>query len=289
VARLLVRALIPAAVPGATMEDVVTARVNYAELDRPEADIRIRLNSTAVHVAHTPDARSVDVTFVRGDKPHTVRGDRVVLACYNSAIPYLCPEMPAAQREGLAYNVKIPLTYTKVVVRNWQAFADLGIGYVFFTNDFYKQVELDYPVSIGNYPFGASPDQPMVLHMCHVPHFQEIQGPQQWRAGRRTLLTTPFETYEHHVRDQLDQALREGGFDAERDIQAITVNRWAHGYSYSPGLLWEPDWPNDEKKPWVIGRQPFGRIHIANSDAGASADTNTAINQAHRAVQEIIE
>jgi spermidine dehydrogenase len=288
VARLLVRALIPDAVPGSSMEDVVTARIDYSKLDSPDNPVRIRLNSTAVHVRHTADARAVDVTFVRQGEAYQVRADSCVLACYNAAIPYLCPEMPAGQREGLASAVKVPLTYTKVLVRNWQPFADQGIGYVFYTNDFYKQVELDYPVSIGDYAFGARPDQPMVLHMCYVPYFREISGPEQWRAGRRLILTTPFETFEDHVRDQLDQAIGGAGFDADRDIQAITVNRWPHGYAYSPDLLWEPHWPDEVSKPWVIGRQPFGRISIANSDAGASADTNTAIAQAHRAVTEVL-
>jgi len=289
VARLLVRALNPEAVPGSSMEDVVTARVEYPLLDIPTSAVRIRLNSTAVHVRHTADARAVDVTFVRQGEAHTVQAVRCVLACYNAAIPYLCPEMPAAQRDGLAYAVKVPLTYTKVLVRNWQPFADQGIGYVFYTDDFYKQVELDYPVSIGDYAFGARPDQPMVLHMCYVPYFRDIRGPEQWRAGRRVLLTTPFATFEQHVRDQLDQALGSAGFDADRDIQAITVNRWPHGYAYNPDLLWEPSWPDEAGTPWAIGRQPFGRISIANSDAGASADTNTAIAQAHRAVSEVLK
>lgn len=289
VARLLVRALLPEAVPGGSMEDVVTSRVDYGRLDRSGSNVRIRLNSTVVEAVHSVDAKTVVVTFVRDGQAYKVSADRCVMACYNSAIPYLCPELPESQRAALAYNVKIPLTYTKVAVNNWQAFADLGIGYVFYTNDFYKQVELDYPVSLGDYAFGAKPEDPMVLHMCYVPHFQDIQGPEQWREGRRTLLTTPFETFEHHVRDQLDQALRQGGFDADRDIAGITVNRWAHGYSYSPDLLWEPEWKSEADRPWVQGRQPFGRISIANSDANASADTNTAIAQAYRAVDEILK
>ncbi|MEM8766687.1 MAG: NAD(P)-binding protein [Pseudomonadota bacterium] len=288
IARLLVRRLIPAALPGSTMEDSVLARLDYGRLDRPDNAVRIRLNSTAVQVQHTADAMGVEVTYVRDGVARSARGKHCVLACYNAAIPYLCPELPEAQREGLAYNVKIPLTYTKILVDNWRAFADQGIGYVFYTNDFYKQVELDYPVSMGGYEFGRSPNDPMVLHMCHVPHFQDIQGPEQWRAGRRALLETPFETFEHHVRDQLDQALGAAGFEPDRDIHAITVNRWAHGYAYSPDLLWEPHWPGDASKPWVIGRQPFGRISIANSDAGASADTNSAIVEAHRAIREVL-
>jgi len=288
VARLLVRALLPQAVPGETMEDVVTARVDYSKLDRRDQDTRIRLNSTVVHAGHIPGGDAVDVTYVHRGDTHTVRAKRCIMACYNSAVPYLCPELPAAQKEGLAYNVKVPLTYTKVLVPNWRPFAELGLDFVYYTNDFYKQVELDYPVSIGDYAFGRSPDDPMVLHMCHVHHSPDITGPEQWREGRRRLLGTPFSVYEGHVRDQLDQALSGAGFDAERDIHAITVNRWAHGYSYSNDLLWEPEWPDPSLTPWAKARRPHGRITIANSDAGVQATTNSAITQAYRAVQEAV-
>ena len=288
VARLLVRKLIPEALPGSTMEDSVTARLDYTLLDQEGADLGIRLNSTVVNAEHTADSRAVDVTYVHSGDAHTVRAKKCIMACYNSAIPYICPALPETQRQGLAYNVKIPLTYTKVMVPHWRWFADLGIRFVFYTNDFFKQVELDYPVSFGNYSFSTSPDDPMVLHMCYVPYFGDIQGPEQWRAGKRRLLETPFSTFEHHVRDQLDQALGGAGFDAERDITGITVNRWPHGYAYSPDLLWEPTYGSEEDKPWVQGRKPFGRITIANSDAGASADTNSAITHAYRAVQEAI-
>jgi spermidine dehydrogenase len=289
IARLLVRKLNPDAVPGHTMEDVVTARVDYTKLDQEGMPVRIRLNSTVVNAAHTADSKAVDVTYVHAGDAFTVRGRKCIMACYNSAIPYICSELPDEQKQGLAYNVKIPLTYTKVMIPNWRAFAELGTKFVFYTNDFYKQVELDYPVSIGDYSFSSDPDQPMVLHMCYVPYFGDVQGPDQWRAGRRKMLETPFSTYEHHVRDQLDQALGGAGFDAERDITAITVNRWAHGYSYSPGLLWEPKYATEEDKPWVKGRKSFGRIAIANSDAGAAANTNAAITHGHRAVQDLLK
>ncbi|NND55252.1 MAG: NAD(P)/FAD-dependent oxidoreductase, partial [Gammaproteobacteria bacterium] len=289
VARLIVRKLLPDAVPGNTMEDVVTARVNYSLLDRDGQDTRIRLNSTVVNVGHAGRGDDVDVTYVHRGDTHTVRARHVVMACYNSVVPYICPELPEEQKAGLAYNVKVPLVYTKVLVPNWRPFAELGTDFVYYTNDFFKQVELDYPVSIGKYQFGSSPDQPMVLHMCHVKHFPDIKGPDQWRAGRRHLLTTPFSVFEHHVKDQLDQALSGAGFDADRDVHAITVNRWAHGYSYSNDLIWEPDWPDPAATPWARARQPYGHIAIANSDAGVAANTNSAITQAHRAVTELLE
>ena len=287
VARLLVRALVPAAMPGSTMEDLVTARADYSQLDRATNQVRVRLNSTVVNVRHGPGGKDVRITYVRDGKPYTVRGARTIMACYNMAIPFLVPELPAAQRKALHYGVKVPLTYTKVLVPNWRAFAQLGTDFVYYTKDFFKQVELDYPVSLGAYKRSQTPDEPMVLHMCYVHHDNEHKGPELWREGRRRLMQTPFATFEHHVRDQLDQALRGVGFDAGRDIRAITVNRWPHGYAYSPHLLWEREYASDAEKPWVIGRQRHGRIAIANSDAGAQADTNSAITQAARAVQEL--
>jgi spermidine dehydrogenase len=286
IARLLVRAMVPGSLPGETMEDSVTARLRYDSLDRADNATRIRLNATVVNAQHTADQGAVDVTYVHGGKAHTVRAGRCVMACYNSAIPYLCPELPRQQVEGLEYNVKVPLVYTKVAVPHWRWFTDAGMRFVYYTNDFYKQVELDYPVSLGDYQFGSSPDEPMILHMCHVPLFDDIQGPEQWRAGRRQMLGRPFADFEFHVKDQLDQAIGHAGFDAERDIAGITVNRWAHGYSYSPDLLWEPQYASEADKPWVQGRQPLGRITIANSDAGAESNTNSAIREAWRAVQE---
>jgi spermidine dehydrogenase len=287
IARLLVRNLIPKAMPGSTMEDVVTARADYSQLDKTKNNIKLRLNSTVVHVLNTQDGKNVDVTYVNGGKAHKVRAKKCIMACYNSAIPYICPEMPEKQKKGLAFNVKIPLVYTKVLISNWQAFDKLKTSFIYFTGGFYKQAELAYPVSLGEYKRSQTPDEPMIVHMCHVPLFKEIKGSEQWRAGRRQILGTSFEEFEKHAKDQLNQALAEAGFDADRDIEAITVNRWPHGYSYSNSLLWGEKFA-EEEKPWVIGRQPFGNIHVANSDANAKADTQTAIAQAHRAVNELV-
>ncbi len=285
VARLLVRKMIPDAVPGTTMEDVVTTRVDYSKLDESGSNLNIRLNSTVVHALNTDDD-NVEVTYVNADTAHKVKAKKCIMACYNAAIPYLCPEMPEKQKEGLAFGVKIPLVYTKVLVPNWKAFDDLKTSFFYYTGGFYKQVELAYPVSLGDYKRSQTPDEPMVLHMCHVPLFPDIKGPDQWKQGRMQILTTTFEEFEQHAKDQLNQALGGTGFDADRDISAITVNRWPHGYATSNGLLWGKDYA-EEEKPWVIGRQPFGNIYTANSDAGAKADTQTAIKEAYRAIKEI--
>ncbi len=111
VPRLLVRALIPGIAPGNTMEDVVLAKFDYTKLDDNSSPTRIRLNSTAVHVKNTGNAANsdgVEVTYVRGGKACIAQANHCILACWNMMNPYLCPELPAAQKEGLAYNVKVP-------------------------------------------------------------------------------------------------------------------------------------------------------------------------------------
>jgi spermidine dehydrogenase len=290
VARLLVRSLIPGSVPGTTMEDVVTSRANYARLDDSDSAVRIRLNSTAVqtkHIGDPHDAKQVEVTYVRGGKAYKVQGAHCVLACYNMVIPYLCPEMPEKQKEALHYCVKLPLVYTNVQIRNWEPFQKLGVSSIYAPGGYFNGASLDFPVSMGEYHFPSSPQEPCLLHLLRTPCKPGLPAKEQYRAGRYELLTTPFEVFERNVRDQLGRMLAGGGFDSARDIQAITVNRWPHGYAYEYNPLFEPlDRPASER-PCVIGRQAFGRIHIANSDADGHAYTNIAIDQGHRAVREI--
>ncbi len=293
IARLLVRSLIPEAMPGSTMDDVVMARADYSKLDAGGSSARIRLNSTAVHVQHVNAAdisKGVQVAYVRGGKLQTVSAKNCILACYNGMIPYLCPELPEKQKESLSYLVKAPLVYTHVALRNWTSFAKLGVHHIVAPGAYHTYAALDYPVSLGGYEFPGKPEQPMALWMFRTPCKPGLPTRDQHRAGRAELLQTPFSQFERNIRDQLARMLGGGGFDPTRDIQGITVNRWAHGYAYEPkpyNALFDPEWKEGEQ-PWLLGRKRFGRLAIANSDAGASAETDAAIDQAWRAVGELL-
>jgi len=290
IARLLVRSLIPAALPGSTMEDAVTAKADYSKLDVDSAPVRLRLNSTAVHVHHSNAsgaANEVQIAYMRGGKLQSVVAKNCVLACYNGMIPYICPELPGKQKEALAYLVKAPLVYTHVALRNWTSFAKLNVHHIVAPGSYHTYTALDFPVSLGQYHFPRNPEEPMVLFMLRTPCKPGLSQRDQNRAGRAELMQTPFSRFERNIRDQLGRMLGGAGFDPAKDIEGITVNRWAHGYAFSPNPLFDPDW-KEEDKPWVLGRQPFGKIAIANSDAGASAYSNVAIDQAYRAITEIL-
>jgi spermidine dehydrogenase len=293
IARLLVRVLIPGAIPGSSMEDVVTARADYSKLDAADTPVRIRLNSTVVHVHNESDtaagaAKQVTIAYMRGGKLRTVSAKNCVLACYNGMIPYICPDVPAEQAKALAYLVKAPLVYTHVALKNWEPFAKLNVHHIVAPAGFHTYTALDFPVSLGAYKFPSTPKEPAALFMLRTPCKPGLPQREQNRAGRRELFETPFSTFEKNIRDQLNRMLGSAGFDAARDIDGIIVNRWAHGYAFTPNPLFDPDWPEAEK-PWVIGRQRVGRIAIANSDAGASAYTDVAIDQAWRAVNDLLK
>ena len=290
IARLLVRSLIPSAIPGNSLDDVITARADYSQLDGSESAVKIRLNSTAVRVRHTgpvASAKEVEVIYSRFGKLYTVRAPHAVLACWNFVIPYIWAELPESQKQALHYEAKVPLLYTNVAIRNWTSFQKLGAYSIYAPSGYHSYFRPDLPVSMGNYRCSMSPEEPVVLHMLKTPCRPGYPARDQHRMGRIELFTTEFETIERKIREQLGRTLGPGGFDPAHDIAAITVNRWPHGYAYEYNSLWDKFWLEGGETPCEVARKPLGRITIANADAGAYAYTDGAIDQAWRAVQEL--
>ncbi|MCF5047925.1 flavin monoamine oxidase family protein [Pseudomonas simiae] len=285
VARLLVRSLIPGVAPGHTMDDIVLATFDYAKLDQPKAAVRLRLNSTAVSVRNVDNG--VHIGYSRGGQLAQVRGKRCILACYNMMIPYLLKDLPAPQAHALSQNVKYPLVYTKVVIRNWQSFQTLGVHEIYAATQPYSRIKLDYPVSMGGYDHPRDPTQPIGLHMVYVPTSPNsgMNARDQARAGRGKLYGQTFEQLEAQLRDQLQRMLGPGGFNHETDILAITVNRWSHGYAtFSNSLFDDAD---ESEALMKLAKKPVGHVSIANSDAAWSAYAHAAIDEAYRAAGEV--
>jgi spermidine dehydrogenase len=290
IARLLVRKLIPAAIPGSSTADVVLAKVNYARLDEPSSGARIRLNSTVVKVKHRgrPEtAKEVEISYVTGNQLKTVRATNCILACWHVVIPYIAAELPDTQKAALASAQKVPLLYTNVLVRNWTAFQKLAASSIYAPGMYHTSVNLDLPVSIGGYECSKKPEDPIVVHMMKAACHPGLPAREQHKFGRIELYSTSFETYERNIREQLARMVGPGGFEPARDILAITVNRWPHGYAYEYNSLFDKFWLEGTETPCEVARRPFGRIAIANADAGAYAYTDCAIDHGYRAVQEL--
>ena len=287
VARALVRHLIPEAIPGDTMEDLVTARANYALLDREGNSVRIRLNSTVVQARNSADGEYVDVAYVREGLTHRVRARHVVMACYNQMIPHLCPEATPAQSAAIAEATKIPFVLGTFALRNWQAFKEAGY-YHFYSpgNVMFQYLRLDFPVSLGDYEYAQNPDQPILVTAWHSPREPGLAAKDQYRAGRAKLLQMSFGDFEQDIVQHFDGMLGPHGFDVERDMAGITLNRWPHGYAYEfEGVGISPEYGR-YNGPHIAGRAQIGRISIANSDSEAHAYVDGAIDAADRAVTE---
>jgi spermidine dehydrogenase len=284
-ARLFVREMIPGVAAGRSMDDIVSARFDYSRLDLPEHAVRLRLSSTVVALAN--NQVGVDVLYAQGKMLTRVSADRAVYAGYSAMLPYICPDLGAAQRKAVSDQVKAPLVYVNVAIRNWHAWVNRGIHYVNNPAGFYSHLKLDYPVSVGDYRCPTRPEEPMILHLIHVPWpagpIKDLRS--AWRAGRALAYALRFEEFESHARDELTRILGPGGFEADRDIAAITVNRWGHGYAYDANSLYDD--ASSAERETKVSAAPLGRIHFAGTDAAWMAYAHKAIDSAHRAAAEI--
>ena len=280
VARALVKWLIPGVARGNNAEELVLAKFNYAELDKSSNTARIRLNSTVVNVEHGDEPRNssdVSVNYINDNKSYQVHARGVVMACYNMIIPHIVSGLPEEQSAALKLQGKSPMQYTTVGLRNWRAMKALGIGVAMSPGNMHQAVLMDFPVSMGGYEYTRTSDDPCVIQMISCPYgkFGEPRR-EQFREARYRMLGLQFKDYEQEIRSHLSGMFPRELFDFDRDVASISVNRWAHGYSNGG--------PGDSTR---IGRQPFGRITIANSDSAPGSDAKTAMMMAHRAVNEL--
>jgi spermidine dehydrogenase len=286
VARLLVRSLVPGVASGDTMEDIVSASFDYSRLDADSSKVRIRLQSIVIDARN--DGSGVRVDYLQGDEVYRVRGRRCVLACYNMMIPYLCPDVPAPQKEALNYLVKHPLVVINVLLANGRAAQQAGVVESYCPGRLLGGCRIVAGMASADAASAWDLERPVIQQFYGGigATGQGLDAREQNRAGRRKLLAMSFEDFEREVRETLSGLYVGTDFDAAGDILAITVNRWPHGYAYEYFTTADPDWAPGQA-PHEIGRRPIGNIAIANSDSGAKAYLDSAIDQAYRAVSEL--
>ncbi len=238
-ARLMARRLVPG-VSSAPVDPaaLVTAPFDYAKLDLADTPVRIRLSSTVVNVRHEGDpktAKTVSVTYRREGRTQSVRCRNVVLACWNNVIPYIWKEIPESQSEALRKGIKVPLTFTNVLLRNWRPFKEAGISGGFASSFYHSIFYLEHVTKLGSYGSDEDPDEPTVLFLCGAPT-GSLEETDLWswaKTARYEMLSRPFSYYEDDLKEQLNGMLGDRGFDFDRDVAGITVNRWPHGYAHA--------------------------------------------------------
>lgn len=293
IARLIVKTLTPAAIPGETSPEGVTRNsVNFAALDVPESRARIRLGATVLHVSHDGDpskAETLQIVYEKNSKLFRVSARSAVMAGGSWTTKHVIADLPSAQRAAYAQFFRSPCIMANVAVRDWRFLAKLGItGCRWFGGNIGNYFELRRMALVGDVPPQISPDSPTILTVKILFSYPGLSTEAQGHRGRSELLAASFREYERRLREQFTQMFSSGGFDARRDIAGIVLNRWGHAYlSPQPGFFFGC---NGNPAPREVLRSaPFGRIAFANTDLAGAMDHRYSILEARRAVSQLFD
>lgn len=292
IARLMVKMLIPTAMEGASsVEDVSRSNLNFAAVDVPGAAARIRLGATAVAVQHDGDpaeASSVTVTYEKDGKLYRVKGRSVVMAGGSWTSKHIVKDLPETYRQGYAKFYRSPCMMVNVAVRNWRFLYKMGMTGCRWFGGIGDYLEVRKLALTGNEEPTISPESPVVLTVKVLYSYPGYSTEEQGQRGRGEMLATPFREYERQIREQFTEMFASGGFDAQRDIAGIILNRWGHAYlSPQPGFFFGKNGKPAPRE--VLRKAPFGRIAFANTDLAGAMDHRFSILEAERAVRQISE
>jgi len=293
IARLMVKALIPAAISGnATVEGASLGAVDFSMLDMKESRARIRLGATVVSVQHDSPmgtSENVSVIYATGEKLLRIRARSAVMAGGSWTTKRIVRDLPAAQQEAYAQFFRSPCMMANIALRNWRFLAKMGItGCRWFGGGLGNYMELRRLATVGNVPKTISPDSPVVLTLKVLYSYPSLSTQEQGHRGRAEMITTSFREYERRIREQFTDMFSGAGFDAERDIAGIILNRWGHAYlSPQPGFFFGKDGKPAPRE--VLRATPFGRIAFANTDLSGAMDHRFSILEAQRAVGQLLD
>ncbi len=290
IARHILKQLIPNALSGGTsMAEICRASVHFGALDQTGGATRVRLNATVVSVQHLgqPDrSEAVEVVYEEGTKLRRVRARAVILAGGSWTAKHIARDLPATCRDAYAQFHRAPCLMANVAVRNWRFLHKLGLTECQWFEGIGNSITVRKVATFGSDPAIISPDLPTILILKILFSKPGLSIEEQTARGRQELLTTPYRTYERLIRDQFTAMFEKAGFDADRDIAAIVLNRWGHAYlSPQPGFFFGTDGkpgPGD-----VLRNHNYGRVAFANSDLSGIMDHRMSIREAQRAVKQI--
>lgn len=287
IARLLVRKLIPAVASGNTMEDIVTAKFDYDMLDKLGRAVRIRLNSTAVHIEN--NAQGTVVAYIkRGETQiHQVQAKHTIFAGHSTIAAHIVKGMSEKQKTAMRSSVKIPMMYAKVLLKNAHAWRKMGVYKLYVPSSPYCLIKLDAATSMGDYHHSEDANDPIVLHAVSImTDFEGKDSREMYRNGRRKLMPKDYATLKNELFALLREIYASVGENFDAVAGDVIINRWAHGYAYEQSGLFDSD--EIMERTTAIMRQPVGKIHMANTDVAWMPYFPNAVEEAYRAVEEIL-
>jgi spermidine dehydrogenase len=288
--RHIVKAIMPDAISGTrSFADVLYAPIDFAALDRPQ-HTRIRLGATVVAVRHDgkpESAGGVNVTYLVGDRLARVRGKTAIVAAGGWIARRIVRDLPPSYVAAYSQFHHGPILVANVAVRNWQAFAKLGISSAHWFDGFGFFVNVRQPMQINGIPVPLDPSKPAMLTFYVGFPQSGVPIDLQTTAARGRLFATTYADFELQIRKQLQGMLGDSGFDAKRDIAGIVINRWGHAYiAPQPGFYFgTPGNP----APLEVIRERHGRIAFGHSELSGRQSWGRAAQESRRALKQVLE
>ncbi|HZW95928.1 MAG TPA: NAD(P)-binding protein [Candidatus Eremiobacteraceae bacterium] len=292
IARLMLKSLITGAIDGPdSVQGVSGNKVNFSALDVPGTTAKIRLSSTAVHVQHDGDpgkANSVNIAYLKGGALYRVKARSVVMAGGGWTTKHIVKDLPETHRNAYAEFHRSPCMMANVAVRNWRFLYKMGMTGCRWFESIGNYMEVRKLALTGVNDSTIEPESPIVLSLKILYSYPGLSTEAQGNQGRAEMIGTSFRDYERQIREQFTEMFASAGFNAQRDIAGIILNRWGHAYlSPQPGFFFGRSGQPAARE--VLRKSPFGRIAFANTDLAGAMDHRYSILEAQRAVGQLLD
>lgn len=290
-ARYFVKAIMPDAIEGdGTFEGIITGRIRFDRLDNPRRPFRMRLSSTVLRLAHEGSSEQADfvkLIYAKNRQLYSIRAKAVVMATGSWITKYVVADLPAGHREAMQEFLHTSILVANVAIRQWRFLCELGFTAFRWWNDLGFACNLKRPMHVGKYQPPFDPDKPAVLSF-YVPFFYpDRSAREQGILGRTELLGTSFGEFEARLRKLMTRLFGASGFDEQRDIAGIILNRWGHAYTLPPPGFYFGK--NGMPPAHEVIRRRHGRIAFGHSELRGNQHWGPAAAEGARAVDQLHE
>ena len=223
--------------------------------------------------------------YSRGGRLHSVQARTVIVASASWTAKHIVSDLPQDYLDAMSHFPRSPMLIANVALNNWRFLYKLGYTACSWRGGIGYTANIRSNMYIGDYRPPLDPDRPNLMTF-YIPFDQrglplEKQGP----AARAKMLATSYREYERAIRSQMVTMFGMAGFDPQRDIAGIVLNRWGHAYvNAGPGFYYGKD---GKPAPRDIMRQPLARLAFAHSELEGNQNWMAAIREARRAAQQV--
>ena len=288
--RHILKYLVPHGITGGnSFEEILYNPIDFDALDRSDNRVSVRLNATAIDVSHAgpaDDENHVNVAYYKDGKVSRIKAKSVVMATGGWVNRRIVKDLPQPMVEAYNEFHHSPILVVNVALRNWRFLEKLGFAQGRWFAGFGNFFGIRRPMITGEKTEPFHPDKPTVMTF-YVPFLNPGSPPEAHGVfGRAELLSKSYADYEKEIVAQMTDMFAEGGFDAERDIAGIVLNRWGHAYiSPAPGFHFGKD---GKEAPIETVKKGYGRIRFGHSELTGYMSNTRAMREGARAASEAL-